>query len=372
MDVVTLKEMVSKELYYTIALSMVPRIGHIKAGQLIEHCGSAEEVFENQRDVLFKLSNQKKWGYSIEEILMLAKAELDFLHKNDVQAYTIQDDAYPERLKQCTDRPLLLYTKGQMNLNQKTVISIVGSRNATVKGKELCKQLVADLAAHNPLIISGLAYGIDVTAHQAALDNGLETIGVLGSGLKIIYPQKHNEIAKSMMKNGGIVSDYPSNTQLLPSQFAERNRIVAGLSDATIVVESTVKGGSMITAGLALDYNRDVYAIPGRPDDELSLGCNLLIKSNRAALIESAKDVEILLGLDQKKSKPKEIQAKLFHDLSEEELKISRELSTEKTKGIDEISVNAGLPMHKTSVLLLELEFKGIVRSLPGKMYQLV
>ena len=259
-----------------------------------------------------------------------------------------------------------------MNLDKKVVISVVGSRNATIKGRERCQKLIRDLSAHDPLIVSGLAYGIDITAHKEAMKLGLQTVAVVGSGLKIIYTNKHIGFAAEMMSNDGLISDYPSETQLLPTQFAERNRIVAGLSDATIVVESGIKGGSMITAGLALDYDREVYTVPGRPDDELSRGCNHLIKKNQAALIESASDVEFFLGLDQKETKGRKEQIELFHELTAEEKKISDQLTSNNPKAIDEISVDSGITIHKTAVLLLELEFMGIVRSMPGKMYQLV
>lgn len=363
--------MVSKELYYTIALSMVPGIGHIRGQQLIEHCEGAEATFQENKKLLLKLASKKN-AFSIDEILEMAKKELDYIQENNITALSYTDPGFPKRLKECADHPLILYTQGNMNLDQKVVISIVGSRNATIKGREFCKKLIQELSKHDPLIISGLAYGMDITAHNEALKLGLQTVAVVGSGLKIIYPNQHRAIAKKMMENGGLISDYPSETKLLPAQFAERNRIVAGLSDATIVVESAIKGGSMITARLAMDYDREVYAVPGRPDDELSKGCHHLIKKNKAALIESAADVEYYLGLDQKKQKKKASQTKLFQELSSEEKEISKQLTKNSQQAIDEISLLTGIPIHKTSVILLELEFKGIVRSLPGKMYQLV
>ncbi len=363
--------MVPKELYYTIALSMIPGIGHIRATQLIEHCGSATELFENRRDLLYKVGKQKE-EVALDEAFELAKAEIDYMESEGIKAYSFKDDLYPKRLKECADRPVALYSKGKIEFNKKLVLSFVGSRNATVRGKEICRKIISELAPYDPLIVSGLAYGIDITAHKAAMENDLQTIAVLGSGLKIIYPPPHARIAEKMQSFGGIISDYPSETKLLPSQFAERNRIVAGLSDSTIVIESAEKGGSLITARLALEYNRDVYAVPGRPEDDLSAGCNLLIKKERAALIESAEDIVYLLGLDQEEKQRKSKQIELFQDLSEDEQLLSKILSEKGPIAIDDISQLSGIAIHKTSVVLLGLEFKGIIKSLPGKMYQLL
>jgi len=363
--------MVTKEIYYTIALSMMPGIGHIGANKLLNHCESAENLFDKQSELLFEIS-KKPSLINIEEVLSIAKTEVDYILENNIKALIPRDPEYPYRLKECADKPIVLYCKGEMELNRPLVISIVGSRNASIRGQELCRSLVADLAVHDPLIISGLAFGIDITAHRSAIENELQTVGVIGSGLKIIYPEKHGATAHKMMENGGLVSDYPSETKLLPSQFAERNRLVAGLADLTIVVESSSKGGSMITASLAMDYNREVAAFPGRPNDELSKGCNQLIKSNRAALIESAKDVEYLLKLDQKEKKHRSKQTQMFVDLSHDEQLICNQLSRETAMPIDEISNKSGQPISKTSVILLELEFKGVISSLPGKQYQLL
>jgi len=352
---------------------MAPGIGHVGAKKLIDKYGSAELVFSEKADLIQKLNrfkSKEKPDLNASQLLDQAAAELEFIDKHEIAALGIGDDNYPQRLKHCQDGPLVLYFKGDANLNPNRAISIVGSRKATVKGKQFCEKLIEDLAAHQPTIISGLAFGIDICAHQAALELGLPTLAVLGSPLSQIYPQQHQKYAERMLENGGWISDYPSNAPLIPSNFAERNRIVAGMSDATIVIESKKKGGSMITAGLANDYNRDVFALPGRPDDELSSGCNHLIKSQQAALIESAKDIEYQLNWE-KKSRKTVNQTALFQELNPEEKGMMKVLSNRNPIGIDEISLESGIPMSKTATILLGLELKGAVLSLPGKMYQL-
>jgi DNA processing protein len=265
---------------------------------------------------------------------------------------------------------VVLYFKGDANLNPQKAISIVGSRKATVKGKQFCEKLIEELAVHQATIISGMAFGVDICAHQAAIEMGLPTLAVMGMPLNTLYPPQHRKYAERMLENGGWVSDYHSNAPMIPSNFAERNRIVAGMSDATIVIESGKKGGSMITAGLAVDYNRDVFAVPGRPDDELSEGCNHLIKSQQAALIDSAKDIEYVLNWEKQK-KGSVNQTALFQELDPEEKELIGIFANREPKPIDEISVEAGIPMSKTATILLALELKGVVLSLPGKMYQL-
>jgi DNA processing protein len=353
---------------------MIPGIGAVNGKKLIAYCGGAEAVFREKKSHLLKIPGVGR--QLVEQILNNqaleeAEAELRFMEEEGIQAHYYLSKTYPRRLIHCEDGPLILYSKGEMDFNAGKVISIVGTRMATVKGKAFCEKLIEELKDHRPLIVSGLAYGIDITAHRAAMQQGLQTIGVLASGLDEIYPKSHANTARQMQGNGGIVSDYQSKTTLLPVQFAERNRIVAGMADAIIVIESSEKGGSLITAELGNGYNRDVFAVPGRVDDSQSRGCNRLIKQNKAALLESAADVEYIMGWEKQSPKsPK--QAALFVDLSPEEQALVDTLKDRNTKGLDEISLEAGLPISKTTSLLLNLEFNGIVKSLPGKIYSLI
>lgn len=364
-----------EDLKYKIAVSLIPGIGDKNAKKLIAHCGGAEAVFKEKKRALLKIPGFGE--KAVEQILSAkvlkrAEEELKFIAEHNINVLYYLDKTYPQRLLHCEDGPILLYAKGKIDWNASKMISIVGTRMATVKGKAICEKLVSDLKNHQATIISGLAYGIDITAHQTALKVGLPTIGILGCGLDEIYPKVHLKTAQKMQENGGIATDYMSKTKMLPINFAERNRIVAGLSDAVVVIESSAKGGSLITADLANGYNRDVFAVPGRIDDSQSVGCNRLIKTNKAALIESAKDLEYILGWEKIDAPKKQIknQKQLFVELNSEEQKIMEAFGEKDTLAVDELSLNASMPMSKTTSILLNLEFKGLIRSLPGKMYQ--
>lgn len=357
-----------------IALSLCPGIGHITAKKLVEHCGSAKAVLFEHEELLRKVSRFKKQErsrFTLKELLNKAERELEFMHRNEISAHGFVDESYPRRLKHCADGPLVLYTRGKGELNPRRAISIVGSRRATDQGEQFCERLIEELSEFQCTIVSGLAYGIDICAHHAANQHHLPTMAVFGCPLNMVYPAKHRKIAEQMLEAGAWISDYPSAAALIPSNFAERNRIIAGLSDATIVIESGSKGGSMITAGLAMDYNRDVFAVPGRPGDKLSAGCNQLIKSNKAALLESSADLLYQLNWQPLEKSPAELQTSLFSDLSKEEEELVVLLSDRNSQAIDEISLKAAMPVSKTATLLLGLELKGLVRSLPGKMYRL-
>lgn len=360
-------------LKYEIAVTMIPNIGNVNAKKIIAYCGGAEAVFKETKKALLQIPGMgEKNVQSIlnSNALQEADEEINFMEQNNIEALYFLNKDYPRRLKHCEDGPIILYTKGKMDFNREKVISIIGTRNATLNGKGFTEKLIEELSPHQPLIISGLAYGIDIAAHKAALQNNLQTIGILAHGLDEVYPAAHKNTAKKMMENGGIASDYRNGGKIFNKQFAERNRIVAGLSDVVVVVESAAKGGSLITADLANGYSRDVFAVPGRINDEFSVGCNKLIKANKAALIESVADIEYIMGwqLDQ----PKEAaQTYLFNDLGEEENTIA-EILKEGPTSVDIISIKAKIPMSKTTANLLSLEFKGIVKSLPGKIYQLI
>lgn len=362
-----------EELKYQIAMTLLEGIGAIGAKKLIAYCGGAEAVFKEKKSALLKIPNiGQKAAKTIltSNLFTEAEAEIKFIQQNGISAHFFLNKSYPQRLLHCEDGPILLYAKGNMDLNAQKVVSVVGTRKATVKGKAFTEKLVEELAPHHPIIISGLAYGIDICAHKAALKNNLSTIAVLACGLDEIYPKAHFSIAEKLLQNGGLVSHYKSGTKLFPTQFAERNRIVAGMADAIVVIESSAKGGSLITADLGNGYNRDVFAVPGRPDDSQSVGCNRLIKQNKAALIESAKDIEYIMGWEKSSSSPNSNQASLFVDLSANEQSILDELKSGEAKALDDISLSAKIPTSKTTATLLSLEFKGLIQSLPGKMYQ--
>lgn len=362
----------SQELLYQIALKKLEGIGPSRAKKLISYCGGVKEVFEAPKRKLASVpgigqlvvSNLNK-----DEALRDAELEIRFIEKSGINPIFFLDKAYPNRLKHCDDGPLLLYTKGNMNLNNDKIVSIVGTRNATEYGKKVCERLIEGLVPHNPLIVSGLALGIDVIAHKAALQNGLQTVGVLGNSLESLYPPLNRSVAEKMKENGGLISEFESGTKPDRENFPQRNRIVAGMADVTIVVESAVKGGSMITAKLAMDYNRDVMAFPGSVDSPYSGGCNFLIKSQQAHLIEGIRDLEYTMGWQIETANKKSAQRQLFVELTDEE-KLLYELIQKLDKdSLDNISLNAGYPVSKTSILLLEMEFKGVVKSLPGKVY---
>lgn len=362
-----------ENLKYKIAISLIPNIGDLRAKKLISYCGSAEAVFSEKKAALEKIpgigeANAK--AVLTQKVFERADEELKFIEKNKITPLFYLDKEYPKRLTHCEDSPVLLYFKGKANLNSEKIISIIGTREATDYGKQLCEKLIADLAPYNPIIVSGLAYGIDICAHRGAMDNNLTTVCGLGHGLDKIYPAVHRTYAEKMLENGGWLSDFTSGTTPDRENFPRRNRIVAGMSDATIVIESKIGGGSLITADIANSYNRDVFAFPGRVNDECSVGCNNLIKQNKAALIQSATDIIYIMGWEQKlKNAP--IQKQLFVELKPEEEILVNLLKEKESVNVDDICLFAKMPMSKVSSLLLTLEFSGIVKSLPGKRYRL-
>jgi DNA processing protein len=361
-------------LKHKIALSLIPRIGDINARKLVSYFGSVEAIFNEPYRNLLKIPGI---GFGLascisdKSYLKLAEAESEYVVKHNIKTYFYLDNDYPFRLRQCDDSPVVFFFKGKSDLNCAKILSVVGTRNATTRGRELCESIISDLANGHPdlVIISGLAYGIDITAHKAALSNNLQTIGVLGHGFKTIYPSIHRSTAESILKTGGLLTDFMSETLPERNNFLKRNRIIAGLSDATLVVESGIKGGALITADMANSYNRDVMAIPGRPDDQWSSGCNSLIKTNKAALVESATDIENYLNWQPEKSKPP-VQKTLFSELSEPEQKIYELIMKEGKLTIDTICRSLEIPIYKLSPLLLQLEFRGVVKCYPGNIYR--
>ncbi|NJO92884.1 MAG: DNA-protecting protein DprA [Chloroflexia bacterium] len=360
------------EKKYQIALSFINGIGSINAKKLLAYVGSPEAVFKEKKQNLIKIPGiGEKVANEVfnKEILEKTEGELNFIEKHKISTFFYTDKEYPNRLKQFEDSPIILYFKGQSNLNQQKIISIVGTRKATHEGLENCKKLIEKLSSkgHKLLIVSGLAYGIDIHAHKVALKNEQQTIAVLGHGLNMIYPSAHKNIAKEIIKQGGLLSELPSSAVLDPAHFVKRNRIIAGLADATVVVES-IKGGSLITAKIANDYNKDVFAFPGRVNDKYSEGCNFLIKTNQASLIEDADDIEYIMGWTPPE-KGKVVQSQLFVELNEDEKNIVNILKENGKTAIDIISLHAKMPVSKVSTILLKLEFAGIVLSFPGKIY---
>lgn len=362
---------------YRIALTLLPKIGSVMAKQLVSYCGGVQEVFDASFAKLKKapgIGDKRAREILDQSILDRAEEELQFVRKNNIELLFYLEDTYPKRLKHCYDDPVLLYHKGNTELNNAKVISIVGTRNATDYGKQITQELVATLAPFNPLVVSGLAYGIDINAHKAALDNGLQTVGVLGHGLDRIYPAHHKATASKMLTQGGLLTEFLSNSRADKENFPKRNRIVAGMADATIVVETKMKGGSMITATLANDYDRDVFAVPGKINDQYSQGCNYLIRSNRAHLLDSPEELIAALGWE-RSPKEKEatnvVQTQMFVDLAPDEQQLVDALREAGQIAIDELTFKLSMPASKIASILLTLELQGMVRSLPGKVYKL-
>lgn len=367
--------MLHPELIYRLALTMVPNIGDVQARILVQHFGAASAIFQAKTSVLEKIEGiGTVRAYSIKNFndFHLAESELKFIEKFRIKPLFLTDDDYPRRLLNCYDAPTLLFYKGEADLNASRVIGIVGTRSHTDYGKKFTEKLVEDLAGHDVLVISGLAFGIDAVAHKSAIKNNLPTVGVVGHGLDKMYPYDHASLAKDMVKHGGgILSEFFSGTKPDKHHFPLRNRIVAGLCDATVVVETHIKGGSMITAKLADAYNRDVFAVPGRTIDKFSSGCNHLIKYNKAILLTDAEELMEVLGWKEKKKEVKK-QKELFIEFTPEEKQVVQLLQEKEQVHIDEINLRSGLSSSAAAAAILNLELQGIIGGLPGKMYKLL
>ena len=363
------------ELLHLLALLKIEGVGDIVAKKLLNHCGSAEKIFKTKASILSSIDGVGDVlikNLKDKSVFKLAESELKFIQDNAIQLWHYQDENYPNRLKQCIDAPVLLFASGSMNLNQKKIISIVGTREITSQGTEFCRKLIEDLAPLNPTIVSGFAYGVDITAHKAAMDNNLQTIGVIAHGLNQVYPKVHKKYVAKMEENGGFLTEFWSTSNPEKENFVKRNRIVAGMSEATIVIESAEKGGSLITANLANDYNRDVFAVPGRTTDKFSQGCNNLIKTQRANLLTSAADLIYILNWELHQKEEKVIQKKLFISLDDDEQKIYDYLQPKGKQELDTIALECGFPVFRISSILVNMELKGIIRPLPGKKFEVV
>ena len=365
------------ELKCAMALTLFDGVGNINAKKLLAYCGSFEAIFESNKSKLAKipgigevLSSSIAQQIKDENILNRVEEELIFIQKNEINTYLISDKNYPLNLKQCEDSPIVLYGRGNIDFENHKTIAIVGTRKVTQRGKDFCGKLLEDLKPHKPLVISGMAYGVDICAHNKCVELDIPTMAVLAHGLDRLYPAIHRQTAEKMLSTGGLITEFMSRTNPDRENFPKRNRIIAGLSDVTIVIESAKKGGSLITAEIANSYNRDVFAVPGRVTDQYSEGCNYLIKINKAHLLNSIADIVYLMNWELNISqKPKAIQKQMFIDLPEDEKLIYNFLSAENSISMDELSVKTKLATSVLAVGLLQLEFKGLVKALPGSSF---
>ena len=361
------------DLFYQIALTLVPNIGDVRAKALLAQFDTAEAIFKTPKQQLEKIEGiGTVAANAIKNFadFKICEDEILFIEKNKITPIFITSHNYPKRLLSCYDSPTMLYYKGSADLNCAKIVAIVGTRSNSDYGKMVCEKLVADLAVQNVLILSGLAFGIDTIGHKAALKNNLQTIGVLAHGLDKIYPAANKGIATDMILQGGLLTDFMSGTNPDKQNFPRRNRIVAGLCDALLVIESSAKGGSMITAELANSYNKDVFAIPGKISDSRSEGCNHLIRNNKAILITSAANLIDSMNWDSTPKKPKQ-QRELFIELTPHEKIVMDILALVNEMQIDELNFKTGLSSSSVAQALLMLEMQGLITSLPGKVYKL-
>lgn len=361
-------------LLYQISLKLIPGIGDVLIKNLISYCGSPGQVFKQSRSKLEKIPGIGTYlagNVAGFKDFSRAEQEIEFINKHQIKPLFYLDKQYPSRLKDIPDAPCLLYALGNIDLNPAKIVGIVGTRKASEYGKAFTQKLVHDLKEMNCLVLSGLAYGIDVIAHKAAIEEQLPTIGVLAHGLDRIYPAQHKNVAKKMLENGGLITEFPSQTNPDRENFPKRNRIVAGMCDVLVVVETAIKGGARITAEIANSYNKDIMALPGRINDYYSEGCNYLIKENKASMITCPEDLMSLMRWDAKKGQAKQ-DANLFSQLLEEDAQLLLYIQQKQKIGIDEMAFDLQLDPGVLALKLLELEFEGYLRTLPGKRYELV
>ena len=364
----------SGDLLYTLALQHIPNLGDTTAKKLIRHFGNAENIFREKKSNLLKLDGVG--NTRIKEIndprhLKAAEEELKFIDSNRITCHYFQESDYPEKLKHCIDGPVLLFSRGNIDLNRKRIISIVGTRQITLHGVSFCEKLIEDIAPLDPVIVSGFAYGVDITAQKAAVKNGLQTIGCLAHGFNQIYPKIHKKYVSQVEENGGFFTDFWSTDKFDRNNFLKRNRIIAGLSEATVVIESAEKGGALVTADIAGSYDREVFAVPGRPTDKFSSGCNNLIKAQKAHVLTTAADLAYILNWEiEEKQKP--VQKQLFVELEDDEQKLYEFLKTRGKTELDLLALNCNFPTFKTASLLLNMELKGVIRPLPGKLFEVI
>ncbi|RCW93523.1 DNA-processing protein DprA [Winogradskyella arenosi] len=367
--------MTDQELIYALALQHIPKIGSTTAKKLIKHCGSPEAVLKEKPSTLLKIDGigaLTAKGIADRHHIGDAEQELKFIKQHNIKVLYFTEDHYPERLKHCIDGPVVLFQSGAINIKNQRIISIVGARKITTHGIAFCEKLVENLAPYNPIIVSGFAYGTDITAQKAAVKHNLQTIGCLAHGLNQIYPKVHKKYVAAVEAHGGFFTDFWSTDTFDRNNFLKRNRIIAGLSEATLVIESAEKGGSLVTADIANSYNREVFAVPGRTTDSQSVGCNNLIKSQQAHLLSTPLDVPYMLNWELEADKKAPVQTQLFVTLTPNEQMVFDYLKVNDKSSLDHIALACGIPTYKLASLLLNLELKDLVRPLPGKLFQLI
>ncbi|MEL6944118.1 MAG: DNA-processing protein DprA, partial [Bacteroidota bacterium] len=355
-----------KDLLYKIAITKIPKVGAVIAKNLISYCGGVQAVFEAKKRELLRvpgIGEQIATSIVQQDVLNAAEQEITFMEKHNIRSFFYLDDDYPSRLKYYNDAPVMLYYRGTTDLNVQRMVAIVGTRKPSVHGIAICEELVENLKDYGVTIISGLAYGIDVTAHRKCLEQQMDTIGVMGSGLGFIYPAQHRQVAERMVAQGGLLTEYTHDLGPDREHFPARNRIIVGMCDALIVVETARKGGSMISANKALQYNKDVFAVPGRLRDNLSSGCNHLIRTNQAYLLQQASDIAEALNWDIQNQRQSQ-QKSLFVELTTEERAIFEALKGKEHLGLDSLSYATKMSTSQLAGLLLDLEFRGLIRSL--------
>ena len=368
--------MKQNELIALLRLQITPGVGPVSARKLIGYFRSASAIFEHSEKALLGIPGIGP--VTVENLLRdnyrrLAELEWEKIQQKGIRCLAYGDPGYPKLLRQCEDAPLLLFLKGAFSFRDKRFISVVGTRNMTSRGRSFCERFLQDLAPYDPVVVSGLAYGVDISAHRVALKYGLETIACLGHGLDQVYPQTHARDAAKILGQGGLLSEFWLGTSPEPMNFVKRNRIIAGLSEATVVVESAIKGGSLITADLAFGYNREVFSVPGRPGDVFSQGCNLLIRDQKAHLLQSAE--EFVTAMDWDATRKKRVSSNPVaicqEDLEEDEKPIVSFLTGREAQLLDDIALGCQLPVKSVATALFQLEMKGLVAPLPGKRYLL-
>ena len=370
-----------QQLLYNIALTRIGHFSLASALHLYRTLGSGEEIFLHRNDIQDILpdcsprliDNLKDWS----EPLKRAEVELEFCRNNNIRVLCLGDDNYPKRLEDCADAPLVMYYKGNANLNQSRVINIIGTRHCTTYGADFIRRFIHDLKALCPevLVVSGLAYGVDINAHQQALAVGYETVGVVAHGLDYLYPAAHKDVAREMVSHGGLLTEFMTCTNADKGNFVRRNRIVAGMSDACILIESAAHGGGMITAGIAFDYGREVFALPGRVGDHFSEGCNNAIRENKAMLLTSVEDFVKTMGWEDDalriEAQKKGIERQLFPDLSPEQQRIVDVLTKSNDLQLNQLSAKAGIPIGDITSILFQMEMMGVVKPMAGGNYHL-
>lgn len=371
-----------QELFYVMALTRLTNFNYQQALELYKTVGNAQLLYEHRNEIgdIVKEASPtlmqalQNW----DDAMKRADFELHYMQEHSIRGMVLGDDDYPQRLCECSDAPLVLYYKGNCDLNQTKIVSIVGTRQMTVYGQDLIRHFVCDLKRQcsNVLIVSGLAYGVDIYAHREALSNGYETVGVLAHGLDQIYPYRHHETAAEMVNHGGLLTEFMSQTNADKPNFVRRNRIVAGMADATVLVESAAKGGGLITCEIAQSYDRSVFAFPGNVGSEFSKGCNNMIRDNVAGLISNANDFVVAMGWQdealRKQAMADGIERNLFPDLSPEEQKVVSLLQHTNNLQLNILSVKTGIPIGQLTALLFQLEMKGVVKPLAGGTYHLL